>query len=293
MVDAVLRAREQRLARQHVDDGLLERRRDVGHRHRLAARLARLDPPSDRGLQAAEGEVEAVPFHVAPRGESAREVDDDLAVTRRAVDVRPARERQPEHPRDLVERLARGVVDRRAERSYVVGHVRHEEQRRVAARHEQRHRRLGQRPVLQLVDAHVGGEVVDPVDRLVQRERERLGGRDADEQRAREPRARRHGERVDVRQRDSGVGARTADRGHHRLEVRTARHLGHHAAEPRVLLHAAGDRVGEQGRAPDDADPRLVARGLDAEHQRLVAHHAGTSASRNRRRITRASAPGP
>ena len=60
--------------------------------------------------------------------------------------------------------------------------------------------------------------------------------------------------------------------GHHRLEVRPARHLGHDAAEPRVLVDAARDGVDEQGLAAHDADAGLVARRLDAEHQRLVTH---------------------
>ena len=39
------------------------------------------------------------------------------------VDVRPTGERQPEQPGDLVERLPRGVVDGRAQRLDVPGHV--------------------------------------------------------------------------------------------------------------------------------------------------------------------------
>ena len=49
--DPVLPAGRHRLAGQHVDHGLLEARRDVGHRHRLAGRLAALDPASHRRLQ--------------------------------------------------------------------------------------------------------------------------------------------------------------------------------------------------------------------------------------------------
>ena len=54
---------------------------------------------------------------------------------------------------------------------------------------------------------------------------------------------------------------------HHRLEVGPAGDLRHDAAEAGVLVDAAGDRVGEQRVAADDADAGLVAGGLDAEDQ--------------------------
>ena len=57
----------ERLAGQHVADRLLERRRHVGDRHRLAGALAGLDPAGDGGLEPGEREVEAVPLEVAPR----------------------------------------------------------------------------------------------------------------------------------------------------------------------------------------------------------------------------------
>jgi hypothetical protein len=81
------------------------------------APLARLDPARHGGLEPGEREVEAVPLQVAPAGEPAREVDRDRAARRRdPVDVRAARERQPEQPRHLVEGLPGRVVDGRAQR---------------------------------------------------------------------------------------------------------------------------------------------------------------------------------
>ena len=68
----------------------------------------------------------------------------------------------------------------------------------MAAADEQRQARLGQRPVLELVDGDVGGEVVDAVERLAEPERQRLGRGDADQQRAGEAGAAGHGDRVDV-----------------------------------------------------------------------------------------------
>ena len=84
----------------------------IGH----AVALLGLDPAGDGGLEAGEREVEAVPLEVAPAGQAAREVDGDLAVAGRAVDVGTAGEGQAEQPGDLVERLAGRVVDGGAER---------------------------------------------------------------------------------------------------------------------------------------------------------------------------------
>ena len=206
---------------------------------------------------------------VAAGGETAREVDGDAAARPgRPVDVRAAGERQPEQPGDLVEGLPRRVVDGRAERLDAGGHVGDLQQRGVPAADQHRHARLGQRPVLELVDGDVRGEVVDAVQRLAEAERERLRRRDPDEQGAGETGAAGHGDRVDVVQLDPGGLAGPLDRRHHRLEVRPGGDLGDDAAEAGVLLHAGGHRVGEQGVPAHDPDTGLVAGGLDAEHQR-------------------------
>ena len=102
------------------------------------------------------------------------------------------------------------------------GHVLDPEQAGVAAADQHRQARLGQRPVLELVDRDVRGEVVDAVDRLAEPDRERLGGGDADHQRAGQARAAGDRDRVDVVQPDAGGLAGPLDRRHHRLEVRAA-----------------------------------------------------------------------
>ncbi len=79
VVDALAGGGVEGLAHQHVADRLLERCRHVGDRHRLTGPLARLDPAGHGGLEAREGEVEAVPLEVAARGQPAREVDVDAA----------------------------------------------------------------------------------------------------------------------------------------------------------------------------------------------------------------------
>ena len=65
-------------------------------------------------------------------------------------------------------------------------------------RHQHRDAALRAAPVLQLVDGDVGREVVDAVQRLVERERQPLGGGDTDEQRAGETGPAGDRDRVDV-----------------------------------------------------------------------------------------------
>ena len=90
-------------------------------------------------------------------------------------------------------------------------------------------------------------------------------------------------DRVHLAQAHPGLAAGPLDGRHHRLEMGPAGHLGHDAAEPRVLVDRAGDCVDEQPTVADQTDPGLVARGLDAEYERH---------DRIRLMIS-ASAPGP
>ena len=123
------------------------------------------------------------------------------------------------------------------------------------------------------VGRDVTDEVVHGVERLVERDREALGGADADHQGTREPGAAGHGHGVDLVEAHPGFGERGVDRGLQRLEVRAGGDLGDHAAVTGVLVHAGGDRVAEQLTAADDPDAGLVAAGLDAEHEGRVHQH--------------------
>ena len=97
---------------------------------------------------------------------------------------RAARVRQPDQPRDLVERLAGGVVERVGQvHDRGADEVAHEQQRGVAAGHDQPDRAVGQRAVLEGVGGGVAGEVVHAVERHAQAQREGLGRGDADVQR--------------------------------------------------------------------------------------------------------------
>ena len=128
-------------------------------------------------------------------------------------------------------------------------------------------------------------EVIDGVDGLLERERERLGRADPHHEGAGEAGSARDHDGVDVGEIDGGLGERGRDRRPERLEVRASRHLWHDAAVAGVLLHRGGDDVGEQRRAAHDADAGLVARRLDAEHEGRVAVHG-------RRRVVAAGVVG-
>ena len=132
---------------------------------------------------------------------------------------------------------------------------------------QQSHRGDGQRAVLQLVDGDVRGQVIDPVQRLAEPERVGLGRGHPDQQGAGQPGSGRDGHRVDLAGRDPGGGQRAVEGGEHRLQVGPAGHLGHHAAEPGVLVHAGGHRVGEQVVPAHQPDPGLVTGGLDTQYQ--------------------------
>jgi len=105
--------------------------------------------------------------HVLCPGQPAREVDvRRAAALSRPVDVRPARKRQPEDTGDLVESLARGVVDRRAERTHRssdAGDVLDQQQGRMPTGDEQSDTDIGQRAMFELVDGNMRGEMVDAV----------------------------------------------------------------------------------------------------------------------------------
>ena len=126
--------------------------------------------------------------------------------------------------------------------------------------------------VLELVDRHVRGQVVDPVERLVQGQRERLRAGQPHDQGAHQPGAGGHGDGVHIGQLHPRDVEGPPHRGHHRLQVRPARDLGHDPAESGVLVDAGRDGVGQQCVAPDQAHAGLVAGCLDPEHERLVGH---------------------
>ncbi len=133
----------------------------------------------------------------SPRGNADRV---GIAGCRGPVDLGTPGIRQPEQPRDLVERLAGGVVHRLAEQLDVGREVADEQQRRVPAADEQRDRRVLERRGVGVEDVggDVSDEVVDGVERAFERDGERLRRADADHERAGEARTARDRDGVDV-----------------------------------------------------------------------------------------------
>ena len=131
-------------------------------------------------------------------------------------DRRSARVAEPEQAPDLVERLAGGVVEGRAEQpvGQVVAHLGEE---RVAARDDQRDEREDRvRPVRLTGVAQPGRvdvalEVVDPDQRPVVDPGEGLGEVDPDEERAGQARAVGDRDRLDVVPGRPGVGPRRVE----------------------------------------------------------------------------------
>lgn len=233
-----------------------------------------------------------MPLQVPPGGQPAGEGDGArVALPRGEVQAGASGVGQAEHPGDLVVGLPRGVVEGGPDRGDPAGDVLHQQQVGVAAAHQQRHRRLRQRPVVEDVDRDVGHQVVHAVDRHPEPQGQRLGRAHPDQERPGQARARGHGHRVHLGQPDAGLRAGPLDRRDHRLQVRPARDLRHHPAESDVLLDAAGHRRADQLLAPDEPDARLVAAALDPQHQgsahvvsSLLMIRASTGGAPSRRR---------
>ena len=172
------------------------------------------------------------------------------------------------------------VVPSRSDRAVLA----HGEQERVtAAGEEAEERRLdGIRPEIERRDVPV--EVVDRDQRHAARPRDRLGRREADEQRADESGALRDGDCVHLRQGRVGFYERLPDDRKDELEVVPRGDLGHDAPVLRVQVRLRGDDRGEHlAFLADDRRRGLVAGGLDPED------HDATSLGVASRHMIRAS----
>ena len=120
-----------------------------------------------------------------------------VALAREPVDRGPARIAEAEEARALVERLARRVVERRAEDGERAALPDLEQHRVTAAREQADERRL-QRVRLEVERGDVALQVVDGHERQAPRPGERLRRGEADEEGADEARPARDGDPVDV-----------------------------------------------------------------------------------------------
>ena len=165
------------------DDRALVGRGEVGAT-RVELRVAEVaHGVEQRRLEPGEREVE--PGHARDRERERLGV----ALAREPVDLGAAGVAEPEQPRALVERLAGGVVERRAEPLERAALAHGEQQRVPAAREQARERRL-ERVGAEVERRDVALQVVDRDERQPARPGDRLGRREPDEQRADQPRAR-------------------------------------------------------------------------------------------------------
>ena len=147
---------------------------------------------------------------------------------------------------------------------------------------------LRQRAVLVDVGGQVPAEMVDRVERHLPRGRVRLGRSHPDQQGTGQPGP--DGGRDDVGLVDARRVQGAAHRRAQRLQVRARRDLGHHAAEPGVLVDAGGHLVGQQrhgavGAELGDADTGFVAGAFDGQDDRHAEPpRAGAAWCRRRRR---------
>ena len=259
--DAVRGGGLDRLGHLDIDHGFLERRRQIGN-VQLAPRVALgLHVPHDRGLQAAQGEIQIARAHHRPR-EFHRV---GIAVLGEPVERGAAREPQAHRARDLVEGLPRGVVERLPEK-FVPVLGRHVDKHRVTARHDQSDVRRVRVTVLQEVRIDVSFQMIHADERDVAGQRDRLAGGQAHQQRPDQtgPDGRRHS--VQVTEPDPRLLQRLLEHRVERLDVRPGGDLRYDPAEACVQIDLTGDEVAEDGASVlHHGDCRLVARCLDPE----------------------------
>ena len=259
-----------RLAHEHLDDRGLIARTQIGERLRFGHPV-RAHVMQQRGLEPAEREVVAV----LARGHRARERDRvRISRARESIDHDAARITKAEQLGALVERLARGVVARRAELDDLAA-IDHAHQRCMAARNDQRevrHRRL---LGLEKDRRQMALEVMHADERHPGDPRDRLRRLQPDEQRADEPGRIRHRDAVDFGERASGAFERGLHDGHDVQDVRARCELRHDAAVTLVDLVLRRDHIrAHDASIVDDRRGGLVARALEPEHAK---RHGGCS----------------
>ena len=228
--------------------------------------------PAHRGLEPGERQVAA--FAVEKRARKAEAAG--VARARLGFDGRTARLRQPEELRDLVEGLARRVVDGAAEAAEAHGTVDGEELA-VAARDQQH--QVGKADVLdEPRGQRVPGEVVDAPERQPAGGGEALGEHHAGQHPADQPGAGGDGDGVEVGEPDAGPAERGGGDEVQPLGVGAGGDLGHDPAIGVVQRVLADDLGGEDlgarpaGAGADHRGGGVVAAALDAEdHPHLAS----------------------
>ena len=188
---------------------------------------------------------------------------------------------QAQQAGDLVEGLARGVVGgpaqelarQRAPAGVETG---------VAAGDHQANARvdlaIGKG---ELAGVEVAFQVIDRDERNVERQGQRLGRGQADDQGPDQARPRGDGDHPQVAERDSRPAQGLVDHGQHLPDVGSRGDLRNHPAEPLMQAHLRSHHAGEDPRHPDGRRPRplehrrpgLVAGGLDGQEDQAGCGH--------------------
>ena len=120
--DAGIATGSQGFGHEHIHHGLLEGRRNISGRDRIACATLHLKPTHDGCLEAGEGEVVAMILVVTMRGERAGKINSSgIAGTGRSINMRSTRKGQPEHASHLVEGFSRSIADPRQNTRQVEG----------------------------------------------------------------------------------------------------------------------------------------------------------------------------
>ena len=243
----------------HVDHRRLERRREVSFVGvaRLLAEPQKL--LAHRRLEPGQREIRVrAPDHRTRQVEATR-----VAVGRQFLDRRSARIGQTEHFADLVESLAGGVVDGRAE-TLIGADAAHRDKLRMAARDDERE--IGKvDSVGQPRRQRMGFEMIDRDERLARRHRQRLAGREPDQYAADQPRPRRRRDGVDAGDVGPRVPERAQDQPVEHLDMGPGGDLRHDAAVSGVAGDLAHHLIGENFAAVEAEPPSTIATAVSSQ----------------------------
>ena len=238
--------RRDSFSKQNIHNGLAETGRDIRLRKVCAGVLLALHPARNRRLQPREGEVISMAFAIFRQAQTARKTNRcGVAGSRDPVDVRAAWIGQAKQASDLVERLARCIVDSLAQQLDIRDQIPHVQQRRVPTGDEQRNGR--QIDLSAVIAEHIctdmADKVVHGIKRLAGSYRQRFRRRDPDHERPCQPWPARHRDSVELRQFHTRLGERLLQCWLERFEVSSRSNLRHHSPIARVLFHRRRNHV--------------------------------------------------
>ena len=246
-------------------DGLLHR---IGQISPILLRLAGLSQTRRRRLQPREGEVAVLP----PQQRSRQLEPRPVAGRRQLLQRRSARIAQPHSLGDLVEGLARRVVDGRAQSAHVADAA-HLQQLAVPARDQQQQERIGRlRP--QPRRHRMTFQMVDRDQRQPPRQRRRLAVGQAHHDPADQARPRRRRHAVQRAPVQPGLGHGPTRHAVDHLHMAAGGDFRHHPAIGRMIVDLAvddaGQHLGARRRQSHHRGGGLVAAGLEPQHGQTV-----------------------